>query len=351
MSKQEDFGRNGKSLEKTREIDNEARISKKAQMKRKFNRNLKQIILWDIHLSSLTSLIQNTFCLWPRHLPCPSFHVSSYNLINALWPCLWHFLILLVFYAAQCLLLVYHQHHQKTHYRLIYLKHSPLVLLNVEITTKWRTILDIMVILITLLQSFFNEALALFWCLSLLLRRTQQNSQRWYFAWENLQEVFVMLVVVVVVFLTGGFYVSGLLFHATGTPPHLIRPVKASSGSDLYPGCFRLLYFCQAFSVTVLPRALRFWVGIFYPQTFFTLSFFTDIFRTVCESDVDRNPGSSSVPALTELSLPANTWTWTTHIVVSRPLTYQLRQWATKNRVKIELLNMFRLFKVICKNY
>ena len=40
------------------------------------------------------------------------------------------------------------------------------------------------------------------------------------FAWENLQEVFVMLVVVVVVvFLTGGFCVSRLLFCATRTPP------------------------------------------------------------------------------------------------------------------------------------
>ena len=29
MSKQEDFGRNEKSLEKTREIDNEARIQRK----------------------------------------------------------------------------------------------------------------------------------------------------------------------------------------------------------------------------------------------------------------------------------------------------------------------------------
>ena len=35
MSRQEDFGR----PEKTREIDNEARISKKAKTKRKFNRN------------------------------------------------------------------------------------------------------------------------------------------------------------------------------------------------------------------------------------------------------------------------------------------------------------------------
>ena len=43
MSKQEDFGRPEKPPEKTREIDSEARISKKAEMKRKFNRNQKRI--------------------------------------------------------------------------------------------------------------------------------------------------------------------------------------------------------------------------------------------------------------------------------------------------------------------
>ena len=41
MSKQEDFGRPEKPPEKTREIDSEARISKKAEMKSKFNRNQK----------------------------------------------------------------------------------------------------------------------------------------------------------------------------------------------------------------------------------------------------------------------------------------------------------------------
>ena len=45
MSKQEDFLRPEKPLEKTREIDNEARISKKPEMKRKFNRNQKQITM------------------------------------------------------------------------------------------------------------------------------------------------------------------------------------------------------------------------------------------------------------------------------------------------------------------
>ena len=45
MSKQENFHRPEKPLEKTREIDNEARISKKAEMERKFNGNQKWITL------------------------------------------------------------------------------------------------------------------------------------------------------------------------------------------------------------------------------------------------------------------------------------------------------------------
>ena len=45
MSNQEYIRRPEKPLEKTREIDNEARISKKAEMKRKFNRNQKRITL------------------------------------------------------------------------------------------------------------------------------------------------------------------------------------------------------------------------------------------------------------------------------------------------------------------
>ena len=43
MSKQEDFHRPEKLLEKKREIDNEARITKEAEMKGKFNRNHKRI--------------------------------------------------------------------------------------------------------------------------------------------------------------------------------------------------------------------------------------------------------------------------------------------------------------------
>ena len=59
MSKQEDIGRPEKPLEKMREIDNEARISKKAEMNRKSDRNQKQITLWD--KKRLCEIFQNNF--------------------------------------------------------------------------------------------------------------------------------------------------------------------------------------------------------------------------------------------------------------------------------------------------
>ena len=43
MYEQEDFHWPEIQLEKTQEVDNEARISKKAKIKRKFNRNQKRI--------------------------------------------------------------------------------------------------------------------------------------------------------------------------------------------------------------------------------------------------------------------------------------------------------------------
>ena len=45
MSKQEDFHRSEKPLEKTQEIDSEVRISEEAKMKRKFSRNQKAMTL------------------------------------------------------------------------------------------------------------------------------------------------------------------------------------------------------------------------------------------------------------------------------------------------------------------
>ena len=120
-----------------------------------------------------------------------------------------------------------------------------------------------------------------------------------------------MLVVVFVVFLTRGFYVSLLLFRATGTPPWLLRSVRASTSSELYPGYFRLLYFCQAFPSQFYREGYDFEWAFFTHRCFFTLrSFPTFLARFVAPMRAGTpHPGSSTVPALRDLSLPAEAWT------------------------------------------
>ena len=62
--------------------------------------------------------------------------------------------------------------------------------------------------------------------------------------------------------------ISRLLYHVTDTPPWLLRPVKTSISSERYPDYFWLPFLFH------LPWALRFWVGIFYPQVLFILRSF-----------------------------------------------------------------------------
>ena len=139
-------------------------------------------------------------------------------------------------------------------------------------------------------------------------------------AWENLQEVFVMLVVVVVSphwrFFIHCFSTSSLTIPWAIArflhPFHNFSPAHCRVIRDIFIWTF------PDFSVTALPRALRFCV--FYPQAFFTLhSFptFWHVFVTQIRAETPH-PGSFSVPALTELSLPADAWSWTTHIVDTR---------------------------------
>ena len=93
-----------------------------------------------------------------------------------------------------------------------------------------------------------------------------KNSQRWYFAWQNLQWGFSFI----------SSFISRLPCHATGIPPWLLRPVKASTSSELHSGYFwLLLLFC-------LTQTLWFWVGIFYPQVFFYLTLLPQIFNSTC---------------------------------------------------------------------
>ena len=59
-----------------------------------------------------------------------------------------------------------------------------------------------------------------------------------------------------------------LLYHVTSTPTWLLRPVKVSISSELYPDYFWLPLLFN------LPQVLRFWVGIFLSQPFFTFCSF-----------------------------------------------------------------------------
>ena len=68
------------------------------------------------------------------------------------------------------------------------------------------------------------------------------------------------------------------------------RPPLALSSTLTNFSCFT---FCQAFFITFLLRALRFWVGIFYPQAFFfTLHSFPIFLARFCDSDAGTNTPS-----------------------------------------------------------
>ena len=107
-------------------------------------------------------------------------------------------------------------------------------------------------------------------------------------AWENLQEVFVMLVVVIF-YLTGAFYIYGLLFLAigfSGFSSWLLMLVKTSTSSEIYPGHFWLPYFCQAF----LSHFYRKRYG--FERAFFVPCPSSPHFGTFCDSDAGRNTPS-----------------------------------------------------------
>ena len=170
-------------------------------------------------------------------------------------------------------------------------------------------------------------------------------------AWENLQEVFVMLVVVVVFTSLKVFTFLGYFSLPPALRPGfsgLWRPPPALS-STLATFSYFTIARLSSCSFTANATVLS---GRFLPASVFYLTLlhrnFWHVFVTQMRAGTPH-PGSFFVPVLTELFLLADAWTWTTHIVVTRPLIYQLRQWATKYRVKIKLLNIFCLFKVYVK--
>ena len=140
---------------------------------------------------------------------------------------------------------------------------------------------------------------------------TQQNSQRWYLQGRTLGG-FCNVGCCCCFYLTGGFYISRLFFLATGTSPQLLRPYErpplALRPALVTFGCFtfaRLFRHSFTASDTVLSgRFLN--AGVFYLTLLHR--HFPHVFVTQMRAGTPHL-GSSSLPALTELSLPAEAWT------------------------------------------
>ena len=79
--------------------------------------------------------------------------------------------------------------------------------------------------------------------------KLNKNSQRWYFAWENLQEVFVMLVVVVLHSLLFDVFVMLFFIYCFSTSSHAFQ--SSSSQSDLQHFHFNFSGpFCYSFTTS-----------------------------------------------------------------------------------------------------
>ena len=139
---------------------------------------------------------------------------------------------------------------------------------------------------------------------------------------ENHQEVFVMLIVFLSsleVFTFPGYFSMPLAFHPGFSGPW--RPLPALSSTLATFGCItlaRLFRHIVTTSATVLS-------GQFLPTADFYLALLPHMlahFVTQIQEGT-LHPGYSSVPALKELSLPADAWPWTTHIVDIRLLVHR----------------------------
>ena len=91
-----------------------------------------------------------------------------------------------------------------------------------------------------------------------------------------------MLIVVVLPHIR--FFISRLFFYATGTLPWLLRPLKVSTSSDLYPGYFltftRLIFTFAYFFVYNLSQftaSLTLLRGLFLPARVFNLTLLSHI--------------------------------------------------------------------------
>ena len=136
--------------------------------------------------------------------------------------------------------------------------------------------------------------------------------------WENLPEAFVMLML---------FYPYWTFLRFLDTFPCHRHSTLASQGRErfhqlwtLYPGYFWLLYFCQAF----LSHFYRERYG--FERVFFTHRRFLPCISfphcgTFCDTDAGRSTPFRILLCACPTP-PADAWSWTTHIVDTRPLVH-----------------------------
>ena len=153
-------------------------------------------------------------------------------------------------------------------------------------------------------------------------------------------------------------FISRLLCHATGTPPWLLRPLKTSISSELYPGYLWLPLLFH------LPRALRFWADISYPQGFFIIHSFPDIFDSTYVYQGSEGAGSSSLKFAGLYADTGNTdlahlffWFPAIHILhiqknsFLNSTKYYHKLLKGKSLVYLLLFELFLLVQSICKDY
>ena len=138
----------------------------------------------------------------------------------------------------------------------------------------------------------------------------------------------------------------------TTFPCHRHSTLASQAREDLHQlwvlsWLLRLLYFCL-FIFTASATVLS---GHFSPTDVFYLAFLPHIFDTFCDSSEGRNTPSRILLCACHHRVVPSGWgmEFNYSIVVTRPLIYGLRQWTTKYRVKIKLMNMIRLFEVYRK--
>ena len=137
-----------------------------------------------------------------------------------------------------------------------------------------------------------------FWCPSQFKVDPTKTPNDGTWLGRTSSEVFVMLVVVFHSFLLfilllfficcSSSFISRLLYHATGTPPWILRPVKASTGAGLYPGYFWLPFDCFLATLATFDCFFIYrerygfeWAFFTHPR-FFTLRSFPGIFCSAC---------------------------------------------------------------------